>query len=122
MEASPRAKTRVHAKQGLGPASRLLALSSVQTFADITHFFTRCWPGCDTTSHLFVIAKAVSLKKVEHLYQHAEVFCQPNSLKQETTTAGEIALAEVYGRKRIWRPCDIDGFPKRLLNEQQQLK
>ena len=62
---------------------RLLALSSVQTFADISHFFTRCW-GVTSLHICFFIAKAVQiLKKAVQLYQHAEVFYQPTSLKQE---------------------------------------
>jgi len=36
--------------------------------------------GCDTTSRLFGIGKAVGLKKRTQLYQHAEVFYNANSL------------------------------------------
>ena len=73
---------------------------------------------------MFGIGKAVGLKKAVQLYQHADVFCHPNSSKQEVTTAGESALVEVYGGKasESWRPCGIDGFAKRQLIEQQQLK
>ena len=118
MEATPRVETWVHAK-----VWDIQVTCSVVGRDLCRHLpFLHALPGCDTTLHLFVIAKTVSLKKAVQLYQHAEAFYQPNSLKQEITTAGESALAEVYGRKRIWRPCDIDGFAKRQLNEQQQLK
>ena len=55
--------------------------------------------GCDTTSRLFGIGKAVGLKKTTQLYQHAEVFYYTNSLKEDVIKAGERALVEVYGGK-----------------------
>ena len=55
--------------------------------------------GCDTTSRLFGIGKAVGLKKRSQLYQPAEVFYNANSLKEDVIKAGESALVEVYGGK-----------------------
>ena len=55
--------------------------------------------GCHTTSGLFGIGKAVGLKKRAQLYQHAKVFYNANSLKEDVIKEGERALVEVYGGK-----------------------
>ena len=55
--------------------------------------------GCDTTSCLFGIGKALAMKKYSQLQQHAEMFCKPDTSQADIITSGEKALVVIYGGK-----------------------
>jgi hypothetical protein len=52
--------------------------------------------GCDTTSRLYGIGKGQALKKFEDLREHAMVFSDVTSSKEQIATAGEKALVCLY--------------------------
>ena len=55
--------------------------------------------GCDTTSRLYGIGKAVSLSKIQccdELSKIADVFMQDNANKDDIVKAGEKALVVLY--------------------------
>ena len=64
--------------------------------------FTHAMLGCDTTSRLHGIGKALLLKKIRSsttLQQSAQVFECTTSSKEDISTAGERVLVELYGLK-----------------------
>ena len=65
--------------------------------------FTHAMLGCDTTSRLHGIGKALLLKKIRSsttLQQSAQVFECTTSSKEDIATAGERVLVELYGFKK----------------------
>ena len=68
-----------------------------------TILFVHAILGCDTTSRVFGIGKAVSLKKVmksPHFFQQAKCFCGDTEISQEDIIkAGENALVSLYNGK-----------------------
>ena len=65
--------------------------------------FTHAMLGCDTTSRLHGIGKALLLKKIRSsttLQQSAQVFECTTSSKEDIATAGERVLVELYGLKK----------------------
>ena len=61
--------------------------------------FVHAITGCDTTSRLYGIGKAVSFSKIQccdELSKIADVFMQDNANKDEITKAGEKALVLLY--------------------------
>ena len=92
------------AKRSQGKVCRIWDINRISKFhGDATcHLlpFIHAMTGCDTTSRMFGIGKALALKKVltcEYLKQQGDVFMSERSTKDEVTKAGEEAISCLYG-------------------------
>ena len=92
------------AKRSQGKVCRIWDINRTAKFhGDATcHLlpFIHAMTGCDTTSRMFGIGKALALKKVltcEYLRQQGNVFMSERSTKDEVTKAGEEAISFLYG-------------------------